>query len=75
MCILKKALYGLKQVPWQWYLKFERFMHEHGYNMCHLDHYVYFKRLDDDNYIVLGLYVDDNLVVESNMDYIKGLKY
>ena len=44
------------------YLKFDRFMHEHGYNRCHSDHCVYFKRLDDDNYIILCLYVDDMLV-------------
>ena len=50
---LKKILYGLKQVPWQWYLKFEKFIHEHGYNRFHLDYCVYFKRLDDDSYIIL----------------------
>ena len=49
-------------------------MHEHGYNRCHSDHCVYFKRLDDDSYIILCLYVDDMLVVGSNMDHIKGLK-
>ena len=32
MCILKKSLYGLKQALRQWYLKFDRFMHEHGYD-------------------------------------------
>ena len=74
MCRLQKNLYGLKQAPRQWYLKFDRFMHEHGYNRCHSDYYVYFKRLDDDNYIILCLYVDDTLVVGSNMDHIKGLK-
>ena len=74
MCKLKKSLYGLKQAPRQWYLKFDRFMHEHGYNRCHLDHCIYFKRLDDDNYIILCLYVDYMLVAESNMDHIKGLK-
>ena len=41
---------------------------------CHSDHCVHFKRLDDDNYIILCLYVDDMLVVGSNMDHIKGLK-
>ena len=29
VCRLKKSLYGLKQAPWQWYPKFDRFMHEH----------------------------------------------
>ena len=72
---LKKRLYGLKQAPQQWYLKFDRFMHEHGYNRCNLDHCVYIKRLDDDRYIILCLYVDDMLVVGSNMDLIKLLKH
>ena len=49
-------------------------MHEHGYNRYHLDYCVYFKRLDDDNYIILCLYVDDMLVAGSNMGHIKGLK-
>ena len=34
----------------------------------------YFKRLDDDIYIILCLYVDDVLVAGSNLDHIKGLK-
>lgn len=49
-------------------------MHEHGYSRCHSNHCSYFKRLDDRNYIILCLYVDDMLVAGSNMDYIKGLK-
>ena len=42
VCRSKKSVYGLKQAPRKWYLKFDRFMHEHGYNRFHLDHYVYF---------------------------------
>ena len=71
---IEKSSYGLKQAPRQWYLKFDRFMHDNGYRKCHLDHCVYFKRLDDDSYIILCLYVDDTLVVVSNMDHIKGLE-
>ena len=74
MCKLKKSLYGLKKASQQWYLKFDRFMHEYGYNRCHLHHCVYFKRLNYDRYIILCLYVDNMLVAWSNMDHIKGLK-
>ena len=71
---LTKRLYGLKKAPRQWYLKFDRFMQEHGYNRWHSDYCVYFKRLNDDNYIILCLYIDDMIVAEFNMDHIKGLK-
>ena len=49
-------------------------MHEHANSRFHLDHCIYFKRLDDDSYIILCLYVDDMHVARSNMDHIKGLK-
>ena len=49
-------------------------MNECGYTQCHFDHCIYFKRLNDDSYIILCLYVDDMLVAKSNMDHIKWLK-
>jgi len=75
VCRLKKSLYGLKQAPRQWYLKFDSFMAEQGYSRCNSDHCVYFKRLDNDSYIILCLYVDDMLVVGSNIDHIRELKH
>ena len=75
VCRLKKSVYGLKQAPRQWHLKFDSFMHEHEYSRCHSDHCVYFKRLDDERYIILCSYVDDMIVARSNMDQIKGLKH
>ena len=42
-------------------------MSEQGYTRCHSDNCVYLKRQDDDNYIILLLYVDDMLVAGSNM--------
>jgi hypothetical protein len=71
---LKKRFYGIKKAPRQWYLKFERFMTEQGYSRCHFDHYFYFKRIENGSYIILLLYVDDILVVGSNMQDINVLK-
>ena len=72
--MLKRRLYVLKKAPRQWYLKFDRFMVEQGYSRCHSDHCFYFKRLDDGSYIMLSLYVDEMLVVGSNMQEINVLK-
>ena len=74
VCRLKKSLYGLKQAPRQWYLKFDKFMSEQGYSKCYFDHYVYFKRLDNERYIIVLLYVDDVLVAGYNMEDINVLK-
>jgi hypothetical protein len=74
ICRLKKILYGLKKFPRQWYLKFDRFMTEQGYSRCHYNHCVYFKRIENGRYIILLFYVDDMLVVGSNMKDINFLK-
>eukprot|EP00253_Pinus_taeda_P003602 PITA_03602 len=74
VCRLKKSLYGLKQAPRQWYLKFYRFMPEQGYTRCHSDHCVYLKRKNDGGDVILLLYVDDMLVVGSNMQESNALK-
>jgi hypothetical protein len=71
---LKKSLYGLNKSPRQWYLKFDRFITKQGYSRCHSDHCVYFKRLENGSYIIFLLYVDDMLVVGSNMHDINVLK-
>jgi hypothetical protein len=73
VCRLNKRLYGLNQAPRQWYLKFDRFMKEQGYSRCHSDDCVYFKRLENGSYIILLLYVDDMLVIGSNMKDINVL--
>ena len=74
MCRLKKSLYALKQAPRQWHLKFDNFMHENSYSRSYSNHCVYFKRFNDDNDIILCLYVDDIIVARSNMDHITVLK-
>ena len=71
---LKKNLYGLEQAPIQWYLKLDNFMIKQGYSRCHSNNCVYFKKVDDGRYIILLLYVDDMLVVWSNMQDINVRK-
>jgi hypothetical protein len=49
-------------------------MTKHGYSICHSNHCVYFKKLENGSFIILLLYVDDMLVAGSNMQDINVLK-
>ena len=71
---LNKSLYVLKQALRKWFLKFDKFMIEQGYSIFHSNHFVYFKKLDNEIYIILLLCVDDMLVTGSTMQDIKVLK-
>ncbi|RVW83913.1 Retrovirus-related Pol polyprotein from transposon TNT 1-94 [Vitis vinifera] len=73
VCKLRKSLYGLKQAPRQWYKKFDNFMHRIGFKRCESDHCCYVKSFDN-SYIILLLYVDDMLIVGSDIEKINNLK-
>jgi hypothetical protein len=49
-------------------------MTKQGYSRCHSDHCVYFERIENGSYIIFLLYVDDMIVVGSNMKDINVLK-
>ena len=49
-------------------------MHKEDFQKCNANHYCYFKRYNS-SYIILLLYVDDMLVVSSDMDDIRRLKH
>ena len=71
---LKKSLYGLKQSPRQWYKRFDHFMMEKKYTRSQYDHCVYFRKLSDDSFIYLLLYVDDMLIASKSKVEIDKLK-
>ncbi|KAH9651797.1 Integrase catalytic domain-containing protein [Citrus sinensis] len=62
VCRLNKSLYGLKQAPRCWYKRFDSFIMSLGYNRLSSDHCTYYKRFEDNDFIILLLYVDDMLV-------------
>jgi len=68
VCLSKKSLYGLKKSPRQWYKKFDSFMVSINF------HCVYFKKLDDGDFIYLLFYVNDMLIASSNLKEVRRLK-
>ena len=73
VCRLKKSLYGLKQAPRQWYLRFDEFALKCGFYRCNFDHCCYIMK-NSTSMIILLLYVDDMLLVGSNLHSIEMLK-
>ncbi|KAH9743311.1 hypothetical protein KPL70_003257 [Citrus sinensis] len=71
---LNKSLYGLKQAPRCWYKRFDSFIMSLGYNRLSSDHCSYYKRFEDNDFIILLLYVDDMLVAGPNKDRAQELK-
>ena len=73
VCKLIKPLYGLKQAPKQWHEKFDNVILSPGF--CHngADRCIYSKFTKDYGVIVC-LYVDDMLVIGTNMHGINETK-
>ena len=74
VCKLSKSLYGLKQSPRQWYKRFDQFMMGQKYTRSKYDHCVYLRKLRDDSYIYLLLYVDDMLIASKSQVEIDKMK-
>ncbi|KAL0550095.1 hypothetical protein IC582_014593 [Cucumis melo] len=73
VCKLIRSLYGLKQAPKQWHEKFDNAMMANGFKINECDKCVYVKSNQNDHVIVC-LYVDDMLILGSNINIIKTTK-
>ncbi|CAL8092418.1 unnamed protein product [Prunus armeniaca] len=73
VCKLVKSLYGLKQAPKQWHLKFDNALMSNGFKINECDKCVYMKSTQD-GFIIICLYVDDMLIIGSNIGMIKSTK-
>jgi hypothetical protein len=69
---LKKSLYGLKQSPRAWNKKFNLFLEKFGLTRTRSDSCVYVRN-DKDNFVILGLYVDDGLLCASKEESIEAM--
>ena len=49
-------------------------MMDRGYNKIIFDHYVFIKKLSDEDFIALLFYVDDMLIISHDTKKIESLK-
>ncbi len=60
---VERAMYGLIQSAKLWYNELTRYLESKGFKKSQADECVLVKRMGNDNYIVIVLYVDDILVL------------
>ena len=72
-CKLNRALYGTVEGAMAWYKDLSEYLKEVGFERNPYDHCV-FNKLDGDNQISVGIYVDDLLITCKDMDAIYRLK-
>ncbi|RWS16733.1 gag-pol polyprotein-like protein, partial [Leptotrombidium deliense] len=72
VCRLQKSLYGLKQAPRQWNVKFRSFLEKFGLRRSDADNCVYVAN-ENNHRTILGIYVDDGLLVSTSKVKIKEI--
>ena len=73
VCRLVKSLYELKQAPKQWHEKFDHAVISDGFKINECDKCIHMKNTNKD-YVIICLYVDDMLIIGSNIEIIKTTK-
>ena len=73
MCQLLGSMYGLKQFLRQWYIRFHNTIMAYDFVMISEDNCVYIKR-PKNQFVILLLYVDNILIAESSVEFVKIVK-
>jgi len=69
--ILNKALYGLKQSGRQWNKTITKFLTENKFHQSTTDPCVFFKKQKEELTCIIGLYVDDMLIIGENFEIVR----
>lgn len=70
---VKKALYGMKQAPWAWNTRIGTYFKENGFKQCPYEHSLYVNK-NGGNMLLVVLYVDDLIFLDSNDQMIEEFK-
>ncbi|KAK8946931.1 hypothetical protein KSP39_PZI007096 [Platanthera zijinensis] len=73
VCKLDKSIYGLKQAPKMWHMKFDQVVKSLGFQSSLSDKCLYHRSLSDQT-VIICLYVDDMLILGSNLAAVRDIK-
>src|SRR5579871_5854511 len=71
VCRLQKSLYGLKQSPRVWNQKIHQFFINNGFTQTNTDYSIYINKVTE---AMIGIWVDDLILIGKNIDIINDLK-
>ena len=74
VCKLDKSIYGLKQAPLQWYKKLSSVLIENDFSVSEADSGLFILK-DKQNLLLLGLYVDDIILVSTSSSLRDAVKH
>lgn len=72
-CKLIKSRYGVKQAPKQWHEKFDSVIWDYGFQHNNADKCIYYKFTNTYG-VIICLYVDNMLIIGTNMDGVNDTK-
>jgi hypothetical protein len=70
---LHKALYGLRQAPRAWNAKLDNTLLSLSFKRCISEHGMY-TRGNTEHRLIVGVYVDDLIIIGANMQVVSGFK-
>jgi hypothetical protein len=74
LCLkLKRSLYGLKQAPREWHKTLHKWLVKAGFTQCKSDTSIYQKELEHKK-LIIGVYVDDMVILSKSIDFISEFK-
>ncbi|RDX98981.1 hypothetical protein CR513_18035, partial [Mucuna pruriens] len=71
---LKKALYGLKQAPRAWNSRIDKYFQDNEFVHCQHEYALYVKNFDNDDILLICLYVDDLIFTRNNLNLFENFK-
>lgn len=73
VCKLNKSSYGLKQAPQSWNQTFVNFLSKFELKETDADACVFYRKRNENNVIILALFIDDGLLVGRNRETLKEI--
>jgi hypothetical protein len=70
---LHKALYGLRQAHRAWNAKLDVELKRLGFRKCKIEHGLYTREVDQ-NILIIGVYVDDLIIMEKTRNEVEAFK-